>query len=60
MNFTSRQYSKYNSADARRPNQGFGQGFGNQRPNQRSGDQGRPAPFCPICKKNGRPESEYN
>jgi len=65
MNFTSRQYSKYNSADARRPSQGFGQGFGNQRTDQgrtsqRSGDQGRPAPFCPICKKNGRPESEYN
>jgi hypothetical protein len=58
MNFTSRQYSKYNSADARRPNQGFGgQGFSNQRNDQ---SQGRPAPFCPICKKNGRPESEYN
>ena len=43
MNFTSRQYSKYNSADSRRPD------------NSR-----RPDPFCPICKKNGRPESEYN
>ena len=59
MNFTSRQYSKYNSADSR-PD-GNQRNDGNQRfnSNQRS-DQRRPAPFCPICKKNGRPESEYN
>ena len=39
MNFTSKQYSKYNTNNN----------------NNRS-----PKPFCPICKKNGRPESEYN
>ena len=40
MNFTSKQYSKYNT---------------NNNNNNRS-----PKPFCPICKKNGRPEAEYN
>lgn len=39
MNFTSKQYSKYNTNNN----------------NNRS-----PKPFCPICKKNGRPEAEYN
>ena len=29
----------------------------NERPNN---ERQRPAPFCPVCKKNGRPESEYN
>jgi len=37
MNFTSKQYSKYNTNNNRSPK-----------------------PFCPICKKNGRPEAEYN
>ena len=40
MNFTSKQYSKYNTTNNN---------------NNRS-----PKPFCPICKKNGRPEAEYN
>ena len=41
--------------------------FGNDRSNygrpsydRPINDRQRPAPFCPVCKKNGRPESEYN
>jgi len=90
MNFTSRQYSKYNNAerndgqrndgqrnDGQRNQRNDGQrnqrndGQRNQRNDgqrndgqrndgQRNDGQRRPAPFCPICKKNGRPESEYN
>ena len=45
MNFVSSQYSKYNSTQL--------SGFQRTRPNTTK-------PFCPICKKNGRPESEYN
>jgi len=41
----SSQYSKYNSTQL--------SGFQRTRPNTTK-------PFCPICKKNGRPESEYN
>lgn len=71
MNFTSRQYSKYNNAerrndgqrnDGQREQRNYGQREqrnDGQRNDQRN-DQRRPAPFCPICKKNGRPESEYN
>jgi len=60
MNFTSRQYSKYNSAERRNDGQrNDGQRNDGQR-NERNDGQRRPAPFCPICKKNGRPESEYN
>ena len=40
MNFTSKQYSKYN--------------------NNNNNNNQSPKPFCPICKKNGRPEAEYN
>lgn len=45
MNFVSSQYSKYNNTQS--------SGFQRTRPNTTK-------PFCPICKKNGRPESEYN
>jgi len=47
MNFTSNQYQKYN--DQRRPND-----------QRRQTDNRRPQPFCPICKKNGKTEAEYN
>ena len=56
MNFTSRQYSKYNNSDRRTTN--------DRRADERDRrfeDRDRnPKPFCPVCKKNGRPESEYN
>ena len=55
MNFTSRQYSKYNNSD-RRTNDD--RRLFNDR-DRRSNDD-RAKPFCPVCKKNGRPESEYN
>ncbi len=48
MNFN--KYSKYNSGDNRQR--------GNDE--RRTSDRRQPQPFCPICKKNGRPESEYN
>ena len=57
MNFTSRQYSKYNSSDRRSTDDRRSADDRNNR-DYRSND--RPKPFCPVCKKNGRPESEYN
>jgi hypothetical protein len=49
MNFISNQYSKYNNNNSSNQSSGFQR----SRPNTTR-------PFCPICKKNGRPESEYN
>lgn len=49
MNFNSSQYSKYNAQSQRRPND-----------QRRQNDNRRPQPFCPICKKNGKTEAEYN
>ena len=73
MNFTSNQYSKYNNRSSNNDsprndyrssnnNRSFNERPNNERPsNERpSNERQRPAPFCPICKKNGRPESEYN
>jgi hypothetical protein len=74
MNFTTSQYSKYNnrSSDFQRrsddrPRNDRSFGSNNERPsNERpsndrpNNERQRPAPFCPVCKKNGRPESEYN
>ena len=58
MNFTSNQYSKYNNRSSNND-----RSSNNNRPrndDRPRNDRPRPAPFCPVCKKNGRPESEYN
>lgn len=70
MNFTSNQYSKYNNrSDERsfdrprndnRSNNDRPRNDDRQRNDRPSNERQRPAPFCPVCKKNGRPESEYN
>ena len=66
MNFTSRQYSKYNSSDRRTDDRRTDdrrtddRRSADDRNNRDYRSNDRPKPFCPVCKKNGRPESEYN
>jgi hypothetical protein len=72
MNFTSRQYSKYNSSERRTDERRTDERRTDERrTDERRTDErrtdnrdyrynDRPKPFCPVCKKNGRPESEYN
>jgi len=72
MNFTSNQYSKYNNRSSgndrpsndrpRNDRPRYDDRSSNERPNNErpNNERQRPAPFCPVCKKNGRPESEYN
>ncbi len=59
MNFN--KYSKYNSGDNRqRSNDERRTSDGRTSDGRTSDERRKPQPFCPICKKNGRPESEYN
>ena len=52
MNFTSNQYQKYNDQQSQSQRRHVDQ--------RRQTDNRRPQPFCPICKKNGKTEAEYN
>ena len=57
------KYSKYNHNCGNNGNSGTGNNNGGNnsiRNNSNNNSSNSPKPFCPICKKNGKTEAEYN